>query len=110
MGTNILPLSPGGRGCWSSPWEHSSQFLLPDFPVWSLIDGAFLNVATWGIKRNSKELILEAVCNFFKHLWMHFFSVFEKESIPKENVLLLLLFTVGVITLSGTHAYRGRFL
>lgn len=39
-----------------------------------------------------------------------FFSVLKKETIPKENALLLLLFTVGIITLSGTDASRGRFL
>lgn len=110
MGTKILPLSLGGRGCWSPPWEHSSQFSLPDFPVWFLIDGAFLSGGTWGINKNSKELTFKAVHIFFKHLWIHFFSVFEKETIPKENALLLLLFTVGIMTLSGTDSSRGRFL
>jgi len=110
IGTNNSPLSLGGRGCWSPCWEHSSQFLLPDFPVWCLKDGAFLSGATRAISKNSKELTFKVVHNFFKHLGIHFTSLFEKETIPKENALLLLLFTVGIITLSGTDASRGRFL
>lgn len=80
MGTNILPLSLGGKGCWSLPWEHSSQFSLPDFPVWSLIDGAFLNGEHGELTKNQKNLNLKQSIIFLS-TYGYIFSLYLKRKL-----------------------------
>lgn len=104
MGMNILPLS--------LPMRLGLLEQLPVLTSWisCVVSPSASHWGYMGPWQQLKGTYIHKCLKNYGLLWIYYFPVFEKETIPKGNALLLLLFTVGIILLSRTDECRGRFL